>query len=72
MNVARLSLLVFAGALLAACASTPKSELAPETPSYYSGYDQAYMAEVERRSARLGVQVRWINPPKAKKPRTDD
>lgn len=73
MNTARVVVVSAAVLLLAACASTPKADLAAQTKiqGFDDGYDREYMNEVERRSARLGVMIRWINPPKAPKPRTD-
>lgn len=36
-----------------------------------SGFDEAYMARVEYQASRHGVNIKWINPPKAPKPKKD-
>jgi hypothetical protein len=36
-----------------------------------SGYDDNYMARVERQAQQRGVVVKWVNPPQAPKSKKD-
>jgi len=68
MNTACKSLMVAAIAtLLAACASTPRTDLAADSRPMPEGQyqvDQRYVESVERASRTAGVRVVWINPPR--------
>lgn len=68
MNTACKSLLVAtAAALLAACASTPRTELAAAPVHAGDGLqdlDHEYVGAVERASRTAGVRVVWVNPPR--------
>ena len=57
---------------LSACASTGSKDSAKsDTELNSSGYDENYMAMVERNASRHGVIVKWINPPRAPKAKKD-
>ena len=65
MNASRVICLAVATVALSACASMPRNDVAktPMVQSFDSRYDLEYMKEVERRSARQGVIIKWVNPP---------
>ncbi len=60
---------------LSACASTGSSNYQSKHVSQRqlnaSGYDEAYMARVERIAGQRGVVIKWVNPPKAPKAKKD-
>lgn len=58
---------------LSSCASTESKDSATmaQTKKSSSGYDEQYMARVERQASQRGVVVKWINPPKAPKAKKD-
>ncbi|MEO8001547.1 MAG: hypothetical protein ABI644_06695 [Arenimonas sp.] len=56
--------------VLSSCASTDSAKMA-QTKQNSSGYDEQYMAKVERQAAQRGVTVRWINPPRVSKVKKD-
>jgi len=55
--------------VLCSCASTDSKDSAKmaQAKQNSSGYDEQYMARVERQASQRGVVVKWINPPKAPK-----
>ncbi len=61
---------------LSACASmkgkesTEPNKVSQKQQSSY-GYDQVYMARVERQALQRGVIVKWISPPRAPKAKKD-
>ena len=55
---------------LSGCASN--SSMASNSMSSESKYDEAYIAKVDRISRDRGVVVKWVNPPRKKKPVDDD
>lgn len=66
--------------VLSACASTGSSNLSDKGKNSRhlsqrqlneSGYDEAYMARMERAAAQNGIILRWVNPPKAPKAKKD-
>lgn len=59
--------------VLSSCASTDSKDSAKmaQTKQNSSGYDEQYMARVERQASQSGVVVKWINPPKAPKAKKD-
>lgn len=66
MNAIWKSLVVIAALLLAACASTPKADLAAEPgkpPTARHVVNQEYVRAVERSSRYSGTEVIWVNPP---------
>lgn len=56
---------------LASCATTDNknSAMMSQAKSNSSGYDEQYMAKVERQANQRGVVVKWVNPPR--KPKKD-
>ncbi|MGH8105206.1 MAG: hypothetical protein ACREO1_12470 [Arenimonas sp.] len=60
---------------LSSCATTDSANLRSKHVSQRqlnaSGYDEAYMAKVEKIAGQHGVIVKWINPPKAPKAKKD-
>lgn len=62
---------------LSACASmygkdsNPDRNKVARAPENRSGLDEQYMAKVENVARSRGVLVRWVNPPKATKPKKD-
>lgn len=67
MNTACKSLLAAAVLSLAACASTPRSDLVASADQANPGdyaVDQRYVEAVERASRTAGVRVVWVNPPR--------
>lgn len=60
---------------LSSCASTDsknfKSSYVSQRQINSSGYDEAYMARVEKQASQRGVIVKWVNPPKAPKAKKD-
>jgi hypothetical protein len=61
---------------LSACASLYGKDSNPErnklTPTLIkSDLDQTYIDRVERQAIQRGVQVMWVNPPRAPKPKKD-
>lgn len=62
---------------LSACASmngkdsNPDSSTMTSKQENSSGYDEKYMARVDRAASQNGVTVRWINPPKVLKAKKD-
>ncbi len=70
MNTYRTLVLLVVVILVAACAGNQtKYAGTTQTPGAEnaSGYDEAYMARVERNAKRQGIIVQWINPPQAPK-----
>lgn len=71
---------VFAAALLSACATTDKAEMASATPAKTKPQSAAnpfevdwdYVRRVERVAAHRGVQVKWVQPPRIQDRRGDD
>lgn len=59
--------------ILASCASTDgkKTLHVSQRQLNSSGYDEAYIAQVERQASKHGVVVKWVNPPKADKTKKD-
>ena len=59
--------------VLCSCASTDSKDSAKmaQAKQNSSGYDEQYMARVERQASQRGVVVKWINPPKATKAKKD-
>jgi len=59
--------------VLGSCASTDSKNSANlvQTKHSRSGYDEQYMARVERQANQRGVVVKWVNPPKAPKAKKD-
>jgi len=55
--------------LLGSCATTNSkdSSSVSQTKLNSSGYDEKYIASVERQANQRGVTVKWINPPLAPK-----
>ena len=60
--------------VLSSCASTDSKDSAKmaQTKQNSSGYDEEFMARVERQASQRGVVIKWINPPKAPKAKKDD
>ena len=62
---------------LSACASTGEKDMKvastkmSQSQVNSSGYDEAFMARVERQAIQRGVMVKWVNPPKAPKAKKD-
>jgi len=66
LNIIRKSLPLVAAILLAACASTPKADLAAEPGKPATArhvVNQEYVRAVERASRISGTEVIWVNPP---------
>jgi hypothetical protein len=68
MNTACKSLVAIAvAALLPACASTPRADLAAaprQAGGELQSLDSGYVEAVERASRTAGVRVVWVNPPR--------
>jgi hypothetical protein len=61
-------------ALLSACASTENRGFAKhdsQSQTNTSGYDEKYMARVEREALQRGVTIKWVSPPRAPKSKKD-
>jgi hypothetical protein len=61
---------------LSACASLYGKDSNPERNKFAptplkSDLDQAYINRVERQAKQRGVQVLWVSPPRAPKPKKD-
>jgi hypothetical protein len=58
---------------LSACASSGNKDSAKlsQNKQYTSGFDENYMARVEKQAAQRGVVVKWIHPPRAPKAKKD-
>ena len=70
MNTYRTIVLFVFVSLAAACAGTETRSggmALSQGAENASGYDEAYMARVERNAKRQGIIVQWINPPQAPK-----
>ncbi len=67
-----LALPMLATDALAGCATQPprKTRAPPPRPGLMV-QDTAYIAQVERKALRRGLQVQWINPPTRRTPRAD-
>lgn len=59
--------------VLSACATTDNKDSVKmsQTKQNNSGYDEDYMAKVERQALQRGVIVKWISPPRAQKVKKD-
>ncbi len=67
-----LALPMLATAALAGCATQPPRQTsAPPPRPGLMVQDTAYIAQVERKALRRGLQVQWINPPTRRTPRAD-
>ncbi|MCF7221161.1 hypothetical protein [Marilutibacter chinensis] len=56
---------------LAACASMPEKSAQAERAPTIMDADEAYVAYVERVARRRGIEVVWVNVPRAKVPTED-
>lgn len=68
----RFALSVLTTAVMAGCATQPsrQSSAPPPRPGLMV-QDTAYIARVEQKAQRRGLQVQWVNPPKRRTPRAD-
>ncbi|MGH8051303.1 MAG: hypothetical protein ACREPB_11645 [Arenimonas sp.] len=59
--------------VLGSCASTDgkKTLHMSQRQINSSGYDEDYIARVERQASQHGVVVKWVHPPKAEKAKKD-
>lgn len=59
--------------VLSACATTDSKDSAKmaQAKQSSSGYDDLYMARVERQALQRSVIIKWINPPKKPKAKKD-
>lgn len=66
-------LVIYLMSLICSCASTDSKDSAKmaQAKQNNSGYDEQYMARVERQASQRGVVVKWINPPRAPKAKKD-
>lgn len=58
---------------LSSCATTDTKDSAKmsQIKQNSSGYDEAYMARVERQASQNGVIIKWVSPPRAQKVKKD-
>ena len=68
----RFALSVLTTAVMAGCATQPPRQASapPQAPGLMVA-DSAYIARVEQKALRRGLQVQWVNPPKRRTPRAD-
>jgi hypothetical protein len=55
------------GSLFAIMLTGCASQVGAKTNSYTNNYDAQKIDQIERASRRNGINVIWVNPPKAKK-----
>ena len=68
----RFALSALTTAVMAGCATQPPRQTsAPPPRPGLMVQDTAYIARVEQKAQRRGLQVQWINPPKRRTPRAD-
>lgn len=59
--------------ILNACASTDSKDSSKmsQRKANASGFDERYMARVQRQAEQRGVIVKWVHPPRAPKAKKD-